>query len=1476
MSNVFIPEEKRFYKKTSIDTNVTLRPIYGDLYGVTDAKVDLTNATDAQFLMASTTVPVPPYYGGGKLEGCTIEYYVNSISGTHSATIPRLKVYRAKDNLTLVSGSFPPLFDNKVSGTTASQTICAYSSFLDYETPWLSEQFDGENKGMGDRASYTKEYWNAYNAGVYSIKGEDYLEFLDNKGFFGWRQRLSGRSKTFWEDATSGVIFNLMQNPRYGENKWAISNDALRFKVTTDTEKYVSDTLANWQAYGAYQNSDSVSYAPSRYTQYDSDFVGRVTQFNSIFNYVSEAPDIEDVKVQSVGTTGDDAKMYTESGFVINTSDKLTGAASGEMRNFYENLSGTTADIAPSYAKIFGCTPAAAASGGSAYPQTVMGSLDYLPIPYPMEIGASGNIVDGVGEDGTGPATAQEIELKLKFKSMTPVLKADTGNLHFHRGFFVVFCETPPRTEETFHQYIRRIDSVKGDTLKATGLWVFNEVGDSDISPELVAVPFLDKNSTTVPISFNAADTHMPISAFSSKSGYNSFMTIPLNSWLTLRFKMDSRAQKILVYTPNSFDEKGAMRHIVLDTADWPNTDGNTIGLNSMSIWLNNFRAINTTEAANVGVSGLNPGMIADNEGFQDEDMSNAVLIDSINFNNYNNSYRNATVTPSNPVPIPLKIPSAPVCIPTFSGSSTSTTVTPTISGTASSADNYYGSESTLTHSTLSFGFESGMEMNVNDQIGLFMNNFSTDNETLVNSIDGGTTSGAANALMLKGSYTASGGGSGFRALRYDVQVGKPSRRPTLGGAQAFINTDNTGSGSIGGFTQKGFIWLSGSAFDANDPATGGGYWQKRENPYVFARVLAANGDGTDIVVDKPEIFDLPTGPAEEGGTDYIMWRPDVGHSNTLDFQNPADWWAGSGNVGANFAFPSLHQRAQRKGNIIYLNRPTNVDDEAGQATARGGDPIVTMASYFPEGVNKDADSFRSKSRLGSIFISPKKYWVNIHICNASGNKWGEWYRPREGDGAQEGFFNYKSERLRQRYYGGVIPVSSTANTDQGAEVGTYGTTTNESLFSDGVSINKWDTNITPDSIFDVETDYGFGVYEDATEDKPSVTYGGFLNSSVPSATSYNYVDVGGFVEKQNPRDRSVFNFAFIPFLEDFDANRPYTINVDSKNGSKPPQVLWAYETVLPEIDNLTVKPNTKEIKQENVDELTQPEKTDLQFTWAEQCDNVWYRLLWVDNDLIQSKYHKANFIAPFNEIPNVDTNYYYYSSSAEYADKRNPVSWGVAPATYSTIEGFQGWGFSGSTAISGTSLTLGSASEYTMMCHLRPSVTGTIINAYDSSDSSKFTLRLNSGKKLVATMNASDTTLTSTTTYDVDGVQPLAVVITYNKSLDNNNFKMYVNNSLEDTADYTTDFVNTALTLRLAQDYTGLLEEISWHTKEVYVAQNTNNFTLPTKNLPDLTGSKSNKYQSRLFLMDYHNIRGTSPREVAMSNTAAWKVTGV
>ena len=80
--------------------------------------------------------------------------------------------------------------------------------------------------------------------------------------------------------------------------------------------------------------------------------------------------------------------------------------------------------------------------------------------------------------------------------------------------------------------------------------------------------------------------------------------------------------------------------------------------------------------------------------------------------------------------------------------------------------------------------------------------------------------------------------------------------------------------------------------------------------------------------------------------------------------------------------------------------------------------------------------------------------------------------------------------------------------------------------------------------------------------------------------------------------------------------------------------------------------------------------------------------------------------------------------------------------------------------------------------------------------------------------------TLTSTTAYDCDGKQPLAVIVTYKKSEANNNLKLYVNGKLEDTADYTVDFEHDNNSIYVGGDgasankYTGFIEEITFHTK--------------------------------------------------------------
>jgi len=148
--------------------------------------------------------------------------------------------------------------------------------------------------------------------------------------------------------------------------------------------------------------------------------------------------------------------------------------------------------------------------------------------------------------------------------------------------------------------------------------------------------------------------------------------------------------------------------------------------------------------------------------------------------------------------------------------------------------------------------------------------------------------------------------------------------------------------------------------------------------------------------------------------------------------------------------------------------------------------------------------------------------------------------------------------------------------------------------------------------------------------------------------------------------------------------------------------------------------------------------------------------------------------------------------------------------------------------------------------------------------------------------MNDAATTLTSRTAFDIDGIQPLSVVLTYNKAKDANNFKMFVNGTLEDTSHYTTDFSNTGLVHYFRYDagetdvYSGWLEELTWYTKEIYNVPNPIEYQLDTSSLTDQASGKSNEHNARLFVYDYHNIRGAGRQQVASSNMAGWKVTAL
>ena len=186
-------------------------------------------------------------------------------------------------------------------------------------------------------------------------------------------------------------------------------------------------------------------------------------------------------------------------------------------------------------------------------------------------------------------------------------------------------------------------------------------------------------------------------------------------------------------------------------------------------------------------------------------------------------------------------------------------------------------------------------------------------------------------------------------------------------------------------FKQKGLFAVSG--------LNGTLFKVKRENPYVAARILKVNSDGTEIEVDNPTIFDLPTGHPERGGSEYVVWNnapsafTDGTEYNGRSLEKAQE---GTGSIGFGYKTPygiaaggkatlPLYQTKPRVGSTIYLNRSITMDDADKES----------MATTTISGTNSQPTTYHNKANINTIMISPKKFWFNIYFLNASGSTLG-------------------------------------------------------------------------------------------------------------------------------------------------------------------------------------------------------------------------------------------------------------------------------------------------------------------------------------------------------------------------------------------------------------------------------------------------------------------------------------------------------
>lgn len=588
--------------------------------------------------------------------------------------------------------------------------------------------------------------------------------------------------------------------------------------------------------------------------------------------------------------------------------------------------------------------------------------------------------------------------------------------------------------------------------------------------------------------------------------------------------------------------------------------------------------------------------------------------------------------------------------------------------------------------------------------------------------------------------------------------------------------------------------------------------------------------------------------------------------------------------------------------------------------------------------MDKDLDALVNEGNLPYLYVSPYKYWVWHQIWPGGTSQaapFDGYLRQPAINGSKSSAKSYGSCVLLNelpyvdttaatRYAkknidsvttGGVKGVGSTfaeseynyndASVPLGVGAGDAGLVATYN--------NVW--NLAPaetGSQLDCNKDYGFGAWDGQTR------LGGYSAQTKAKQTSEFVMNMGGVVLNNTLSPN-------IPIINKIALNNP-TLETSAtffgndwtdaaitegllsgttvKAADVKPYYLWRYIDPLPQVGGFDVAPAFNLLDTStNVYDLTDEDLSSVRFTWSESGDDIWYRLLFIDKRNISDKYHgfKAyteypTFYAPFNEEPtdvlSAPTLTFYETNTASTvtATEFNPT---VGANGRQDIEGLQGYAYKSVSTDSYVKVPSGTAKMmlnhtlYSFMLHVTPSAgsAGTIfMKGLNAASANSNGIRINQDTNGVMTVQAQGTTMTSTTASPMDGVTPMNIMVVHNTG-SQMPMKLYINGQLE-------DYVISGTTINAfnqdkdawfcAEDasntepWEGKIEEVLLWSDEIFMPSSSKEYILNTKHITDYNTSTNtpNTMKAKLFIMDYHNIRGRTTSEVAYTNTLSWRAT--
>ncbi len=512
------------------------------------------------------------------------------------------------------------------------------------------------------------------------------------------------------------------------------------------------------------------------------------------------------------------------------------------------------------------------------------------------------------------------------------------------------------------------------------------------------------------------------------------------------------------------------------------------------------------------------------------------------------------------------------------------------------------------------------------------------------------------------------------------------------------------------------------------------------------------------------------------------------------------------------------------------------------------GNVVTIYASSGSNIYDLMSDTTDGTNTISQVFISPYMYWINIMTS---------------GGGS-----------LPERKYESVCLLDDDLATTTGGTG--LGATWNESSFASSSGVTNYTQlrNLFIDNTpaYDTEVDYGFGIY--------SENQTGYVTQFVPSLDT-NVIDLGRVQDVRNFEENDRFSFIIKSTSESSLDYRMVINSSDHATQTKRPALYAEYDDEIPKITDFKVSPN--EDNAQHID-----------FEWNIEGDDAWYGLLFIDNKEITSQYHNAIAHIPLDE-DNATKMYLYYPNKGDSYVERTGASSELLGSVTATIraerDGLAGWSkrFDNSNAkltfACSTDLT-DCTDEMTLVTHCIPD--------YDTSSGTRYifyrtnfiSLSLESSTdgtyvKAIVT-NSNDDTYTLKSPYVLtDGDTPLSIILTYDKKLSANGFKLFVNGIISDSVDIgdynvkATDNVVTIGNDASGDGFNGRIEEVVLYNQAVHVvspSQQKYTHTMPlskgeiNSEVNSGTGAPQN-YMARLFVKDYHNLRGYSINEVASSH---------